>query len=446
MSLQLPEPSYAEVNGDAIAWYSIGDGPETMVGSPGMFASVESIVESPGAVQLISRLAEIRRVVLFDYRTTGLSDTFSDDREPAVGDWVDDIAAIIDATGRRSVDLFGIGTAAPSVIAAASAMPDRVRTLMLISGCPKLIRGADYPEGMDPEVFKAWNDAVGGAVGAAAVERELLGLMSELDRTFMRRSGYQGARPRAARRLLAALANTDVRGELSKVSCPTLIIHGDQDPFIPAACARSMADAIASSTLELLDAADHVLVLTRPDEVADLGETFLTGRFVKPVVERRLLAVLCTDIVESTRRAAVMGDAAWRAVIGEFDAASRRIVDGAGGSVVKFTGDGHLVTFDQPGDALRASQELIRVTEALDVPIRCGVHFGELEILDGDVLGVAVVIATRVMGLGGAGATMATSTIVDLVEGAGQQWESMGSHDLKGISRPREIWRLCKAA
>ena len=86
VTMRLPEPSYADVNGDAIAWYSIGDGPETLVGAPGMFVSVESIVESPGAVRLIERLAEIRRVVLFDHRTTGLSDSFLEDRDPTVGD------------------------------------------------------------------------------------------------------------------------------------------------------------------------------------------------------------------------------------------------------------------------------------------------------------------------------------------------------------------------
>ena len=82
------------------------------------------------------------------------------------------------------------------------------------------------------------------------------------------------------------------------------------------------------------------------------------------------------------------------------------------------------------------------IAEALGIPIRSGIHFGEVEILDGDVLGVAVVIATRVMGLGGAGETITTSTVVDLVEGADHEWESIGSHDLKGINRSRELWSL----
>ena len=99
-----------------------------------MFASVESIVGSPGAIRLITSLSDFRRVVLLEHRTTGLSDTFSDDRDPTVADWVDDIAAVIDATGRRTVDLFGIGTSVLGVIATAAAIPERIATLQLISG------------------------------------------------------------------------------------------------------------------------------------------------------------------------------------------------------------------------------------------------------------------------------------------------------------------------
>ena len=55
---------------------------------------------------------------------------------------------------------------------------------------------------------------------------------------------------------------------------------------------------------------------------------------------------------------------------------------------------------------------------------------------------MAAVIAARVMGTAGAGETVTTSTVVDLVEGADHEWDSIGAHDLKGIDRPRELWSL----
>ena len=295
---------------------------------------------------------------------------------------------------------------------------------------------------MSPDVFERWESAIWGSLDAPDVEGELVGSMSDEDRSFLRRSGRHGARPRAARRLLSALADTDVRGDLSRVRCPTLIIHGDPDNFMPADGARLMAEAIPSSRLELLPTDDHIVVITKPDDVATLAETFLTGRTVERVVDRRLLAMLCTDIVESTRRAAALGDSRWRAVIAALDTASRDCVGRANGTVVKFTGDGHLAIFDQPGDAVVTCRELSDLAQALDVPIRIGIHFGEVEILDGDVLGVAVVMATRAMSVGGQSETIATSTLVDLVEGAEHTWVSIGSRELKGFDRPRELWRL----
>ena len=441
-AMRLPEPQYVYVDGDAIAWYSIGDGPETVVGTAGLFASVESTIESPGAVRLIERMSQFRRVMLFDHRTTGMSDAFSADREPTVEDWAADIAAVIEASGRTSVDLFGIGVASIATIAAAATLADRIRSLTTICGCPKLIAAEDYPQGMTTETFDLWTAAVTGGIDAPELARTVLPSTVEAERTFLRRAGQQGARPRAARQLLKALATTDARADLERITCPSLLIHAERDNFISSDCSRFMAERIPSSRLELLPTDDHVVVITMPDEVADLIETFLTGRATEPASKRRLVTVLSTDIVDSTRRAAGMGDTAWRHAITTFEEGSRSRIDLAGGSTVKFTGDGHLAIFDSPGAALGVGRDLVAFAASIDLPIRVGLHAGEVEIYDTDVLGVAVVIATRVMGAGGADDVIVTSTIVDLVDGAGHRWESIGTHELKGIERPRALWRL----
>ena len=442
MTLRMPEPRYAVVDGEAIAWYSIGDGPETIVGSPGFFASVESIVESPGANQLVERLSAFRRVVLFDHRTTGLSDTFAAPREPTVDDWVADVAAVIDATGCPSVDLFGIGVSVPAVIAAAAAVPERVGSLTLICGSPKVLGGDDFPPGMPPAMFTTWRAAVEGGLEGTEMADSVLPSTVEDDRTFLRRAGQRGLRPGAARRLLDVLERTDVRDDLPRISCRTLLIHAEHDTFIPAECSRYMASRIPSCQLELLATDDHVVVITMPAEVADLAERFLTGRSSGRAVERRLLAILFTDIVDSTRRASGMGDAAWRNAVATFDAGCRSRIEGNGGAAVKFTGDGHLTTFPNPGDAIRAGRELTAFADSLDLPVRVGLHVGEVEVIHADVLGVSVVVATRVMDLGGAGEILATSTVVDLVDGSGYQWEPLGEFVLKGIDRPRAVFRL----
>lgn len=439
---RLPELRYAHIGDDAVAWYSFGEGPETIVGSPGFFGSVESIAESPGAIRLVERFSKFRRVVLFDHRSTGLSDTFSEPRDPTVDDWVADVMAVIDVTGHHEVDLFAIGVSSAAAIATAARYPDRVSSLTLICGTPKVLASDDFDPGMTAVAFNDWRRAVEGAIDAPQMAQTVLQSATEVDRTFLRRAGQRSLRPAAARRLLDVLADTDVRDDLANIVCRTLLIHAERDAFIHADCSRFMAAQIPSSELALLPTDDHVVAITMPDAVADLSERFHTGHSAEPSVERRLLAVVCTDIVDSTRRAASMGDAAWRLAIGSFDADSRACIEGNGGTAVKFTGDGHLATFSGPGDALTAGRELCSLGESLDLPLRIGINFGEVEVIEADVLGVSVVVAARVMGYGDAGEIIATSTVVDLVDGAGHRWVSIGEHELKGIERPRALWRL----
>lgn len=168
MKLRLPEPRYVHVGEDAIAWYEFGDGPETIVGSPGFFASVESIAESPGASRLVERLSRFRRVVLFDHRSTGLSDTFSEPRDPTVDDWVADVMAVIDVTGRREVDLFALGVSSAAAIATAARHHERVASLTLICGSPKILASEDFAPGMAADAFDDWRRAVEGSIDAPA--------------------------------------------------------------------------------------------------------------------------------------------------------------------------------------------------------------------------------------------------------------------------------------
>ena len=169
-------------------------------------------------------------------------------------------------------------------------------------------------------------------------------------------------------------------------------------------------------------------------------EEFPTGRAAVPrQTDRVLVTVMFTDIVDSTACAAALGDGAWRELLDRHDTISHEVVSDCGGRVVKGLGDGILATFDAPARGLRCADALRAALAAAGIPIRAGVHTGEVELRGEDVSGIGVHIAARVAALAGAGELLASRTVKDLVTGSGYSFDSRGLHSLKGIAEPWEL-------
>jgi class 3 adenylate cyclase len=158
---------------------------------------------------------------------------------------------------------------------------------------------------------------------------------------------------------------------------------------------------------------------------------------------RRLLAtVLFTDIVGSTERAQVAGDQRWRELLDRHDELARRLVSREGGRLVKRTGDGILAVFDAPGRAVRCALGLRSELDDLGIQIRAGLHTGELDVRDDDVGGIAVHIGARIMAAAGPGEVLVSRTVRDLLAGSGIALEDRGTHALRGLDDP---WQLFAA-
>jgi class 3 adenylate cyclase len=155
-----------------------------------------------------------------------------------------------------------------------------------------------------------------------------------------------------------------------------------------------------------------------------------------------LATVAFTDIVRSTELAAELGDARWRELIETHDSVARREVEAARGRLVKTTGDGILATFDGPARAIRAIRATQEALAAVGLPIRGGLHTGEVEVRGDDVGGIAVHIGARVAGLADAGEVLVSSTVKDLVAGSGLEFQDRGEHDLKGVPGAWRIYAL----
>jgi class 3 adenylate cyclase len=162
-----------------------------------------------------------------------------------------------------------------------------------------------------------------------------------------------------------------------------------------------------------------------------------------PQARRLLATVLFTDIVGSTERAQAVGDQRWRELLDAHDEAARRLVDQEGGRRIKSTGDGVLAVFDGPGRAIRCAVALGKELAGIGIEIRAGIHTGELDVRDDDVGGIAVHIAARILAEAGPGEILVSRTVRDLVTGSGIALEDRGTHTLRGLADP---WQLFAAS
>jgi class 3 adenylate cyclase len=223
---------------------------------------------------------------------------------------------------------------------------------------------------------------------------------------------------------------------------PTLVVHRTGDPLVRIGLGRYLAEHIEGARLVELPGDFHVG--GRPadnDDLFDEIEEFLTG--VRPEraepVERVLKTVLFTDIVGSTERAAELGDRRWKEILDAHDAAVRRVLARQDGHEVNTTGDGFFATFDGPARGIRAAREIVSDAAGLGVDVRAGVHTGECEVRGDDLAGIALHVGARVAARAQPGEVLVTSTVRDLVLGAGIDFTDRGVQTLKGV--PGE-WHL----
>jgi class 3 adenylate cyclase len=176
------------------------------------------------------------------------------------------------------------------------------------------------------------------------------------------------------------------------------------------------------------------------EHTLSLLEEFVAGDLLQDAPTGRVLAtVLFTDIVDSTARAAALGDSMWAQILDRHDAIARSAIRAYGGRFVKDTGDGVLALFDAPARGIECAKRLRSALSHAGIAIRAGIHTGEVELRGGDVSGIGVHIAARVAGMAGSGELFASRTVKDLVAGAEYTFATRGLHRLRGVPERWEV-------
>jgi class 3 adenylate cyclase len=247
------------------------------------------------------------------------------------------------------------------------------------------------------------------------------------------------ASPGAAVTLLRRAFDTDARAVLSAIRVPTLIMHRTADPFSGPEHGHYLAEHIAGARFVELSGADHLLFAEDADRIIAEVREFLTGIREEYESERVLATILFADIVDSTSRAAALGDRRWRDLLERYYAVVRAELGRFRGRELDTAGDGVFASFDGPARAIRCAVAVAKAVRQLGITVRVGLHTGECEVIGDKVGGIAVHIGARVASRAGDGEVLVSSTVRDLVVGSGIEFEDRGVQALKGV--PGD-WRL----
>ncbi len=441
----MPETKYAKSGDVNIAYQVIGDGPVDFMYAAGWVTNIEVMWEDPGFSRFLNRLASFSRLITFDKRGIGLSDPVPTRELTDPDIRMQDMRAVMDAAGSERAILFGHSEGGSTCVRFAHTHPERTDRLILAFSYAKRLRSEDYPWAQTLEQRVAESEAFEASWADPQIVADYYAPSRADDQAFvawLTRYLRLSASPRAAAALNNGSTHIDVTGLLPEIRVPTLCLYRLGDPDVKIEEGRYIASKIPNAKLVELPGKDHFFWAGDPEPLLQEIEEFVTGMRGSAEPDRIVATIVFTDIVGSTELAASVGDQKWRDLLHRHDAVVRDELARWRGKEVKTTGDGFLATFDSPTQAIRFGTVLPAAMDPLGIQVRCGLHTGEMEILDNDVAGLAVHIAARISALAGPSQILVSRTVKDLVAGSGIDMVSRGTHTLKGVPDQWEVFEV----
>jgi class 3 adenylate cyclase len=443
MQSVVPDIDYARSGDVAIAYQTVGEGPDDLVFVRGFAGDLLSVWEQPLLVRFIEDLASVARVTMIDKRGTGLSDRVRD--VPTLETRMDDLRAVMDAISAEQAVLWTAQEGARLAALFAATYPERTAGLVLFNPTAKGQPTADYPWEPGDAEWRRRLAEIRQGWGRTEFLENLLAEWSPAQRDdpdfrawfvgHMRR----GLSPGSALAFFRMMRDSDVSDVLPAVRVPTVVLSSEahRGPAeyvaerIPGARLVALPSSLQSIYHWVDDAAHEVAMRETKQLLAEIR--------TPPTRDRVLATVLFTDIVGSTERAAQLGDQAWRDLLERHHALVRHRLAEFRGDELDTAGDGFFAVFDGPGRAIECARAIAADLGSLGLEVRLGLHTGECERLGDKLSGIAVPVGARVAAVAQPGEVLVSSTVKDLVAGSGIEFEDRGTHELKGV--PGE-WRL----
>jgi class 3 adenylate cyclase len=445
--MDVPEVFFADAGGVNIAWSQFGRGPDVLAVPP-MLSNMEIVWENDLYRRFLEYIAQHVRVTVFDKRGIGLSDKFYE--APTLAQRTTDILAVMDAAGLERTAVLGASEGGLISQLFTALHPERVDRLAIVNSTPGASgMVASYQErdgsldrlqamrqgfdrlvdtwGRDPQHFVDW------FIPSQSANASFVRWMGRFQR--------QSATAADLRRQLDSVRLLDAADHLADIRVPTLVINVAGDPIVPINAGRYLAERIPDARFVEFPGDDHFAELTRCwQDIADTWLEFVTGTRPSRPAHRRVVTVVFTDIVSSTARAANAGDRSWGQTLDHHDQLAWDTAGRCHGTIVKSTGDGLLVRFDGPSEAIEFATQFRQAASHLDLPIRCGVHTGEVELrANGDITGTAVNLAARIEHEADDGDIFVSSTVREMLLGGDLRFVDRGRRPLKGFD---DAWQL----
>ena len=432
-----PKTRYVDTGRGSLGYQVFGDGTSHVVFSGSIDSNAEAMWDLPEAAEYFDRLSAFSRVLYYDSRGSGVSDPVPNAGLFTFESFSDDTRIAMDAAGFDRATIIGDVEGGPGAMMFAATYPERVESLVLTNTFARFLRSDDYPIGIPEDALanlQTWMTQNWGTADYFTGTSPSL-LQDPAIRDRLARYQRISTSPGATGSAIEFYRQTDVRWMLSAIQAPTLVLVRRDAVYHRAEHGRYLAAEIPNAELVELsggDTAPFFIGDTTP--VLSAIEQFITGDRTHHVPDRTLATVMFTDIVDSTRLAAQLGDARWLDTLERHNRLTRQYIQRYHGKEINTTGDGFLATFDGPTRAVTCAAHLHAAMPDAGVEIRVGLHTGEIEVdTSGDIGGLAVHIASRVADATTEPGVVVSGTVKDLVTGSGIEFTPLGEFDLKGI-------------
>lgn len=446
-SLGRPQTKYVETDLGYLGYQVFGEGERDILFVTGGVSNIDALWDEPSAVRFLDRLSAMGRVIQYDMRGSGISDPIPGRSTwMTIEDTVDDLRAVLDEVGSERPVVYGDTEGGLFSMMLAAVEPSRVSALILANSHARLLRDDDYQIGMPRKVAERLSDQYLAQHGTTGAMLELTAPSVAGDarfRAWWTRYQRLSIPLGLVKTTFAWFREVDVRAALPQITAPTLVVSRRGARFHRPEYGEYLADRIPNAELRLVDGAD-----TLPFHAGDFGplldtvEEFLSVKVDVSDDNRVLATVLFTDIVNSTALASSIGDERWLDLLDTHNSIVRLQLERFRGSEVNETGDGFVATFDGPARAIRCAVAIREHLSAIGLKIRVGIHTGEVELRSGEVQGLGVHIAARVMQKSPSESVLVSGTVKDLVVGSGFKFTPCGDVELKGVPGQWPLFEL----
>lgn len=447
------ETRYVRVADDVfIAYQVVGSGAVDLAVDFHVFAgNVDLIWDEPDWGPLLAGLTDFVRLILHDRRGSGASTRAVP--PPNLETRASDLLAVLDAVGSDAPVLGAAASTGAMHALYAATYPERTSGIFWNYPRARLAWAPDYPWGQGPEAFEAairqaasWGTseharelALSRAAQHAGIpdgERHTLSVEEELVRRYARVT-RNTVSPDVAEESTRISWQTDVREILASVHAPAALLIGEGDAAAELQEAEYVASLMPNATVHVLPGRSGL----QRDAIIEIISV-LAGVDRRQAVSTVLATVLFTDIVDSTRKQAQLGDRGWRELLLNHHSTVRNALSRWAGTEHDTAGDGFFASFVGPAGAIHCGHEIAERVGELGIETRASVHIGECEMIDGKPNGLAVTIGARILSTAAAREVVISQTVKDLVAGSGFAFTDRGEHELKGVPDP---WRLYTA-